>query len=376
MNYQIEIEEQRDLDDGFIEELQKVRDKTFTPELRELVDRISRHEKHEDEKSRSGSREADLLRDFHHLFYKSINLAAANRINPLIGRFPAIDEDNSGDSLVRRLNSSGLGESLILTFDFDKKCYVSTLGNMDGLDGEAIFIDTSERLYRKILESPYGFFLTAEEIVDDPYLKKRFFPSIEGEHTVLYFLSVKRLLASPAVDLGLDEYDFAKKIDLLPVLMIRFSHGPKGGERGIFRVVNNEFLNVARYENARFRSLKKRDSLADLLFGLEYCYRYYEQRSGSLVYCIYSPDFNRDISIHFFITRYLCEKLRRELPGGTLVSQVSKDRILLFSPGDCNDQITAILGEFRKIIDDYSLETWQFRKNADFYTFLRRYIIQ
>ncbi len=353
-------------------DINKVREKTFNKELSGLVSRIITNEstgktgtteketpmddvpKPEDDPGITGD---ILLKKFHELFYKAVNLAGQGGITTAFNPFDLYKESSS-DDLLNMIHNEMPGLSLpeysILTYNPSKKCYTSYTNHIDDLDENNIAIDTTEDLYRKITENPDGIFLSYQTIDSDIFLKKRFIPKNYKDSTLnYYFLYFNDLFKNYYTTLEPDnKQEFAD--NLLPILMVRLSDDADTlNSKNLSHKIKNKMAVylLLLLRKIQIETLKSQPRAYTGIFEfIETAYRKYDKHKDCLCMIIkYKYYVNLE---SFFILNYLHKKLKTELSGLASVSIIEKDKLILFTRKAHAKTLDKILNDFKKNYDN------------------------
>ncbi len=162
-----------------------LREKTFTPELRDLVKRATDNEpgsraggapvEEEDLDSISGE---DLIRRFYKLFYLAKNLEDNLEINSSFNPMELHDDVDTDLSFAiseyigRQLDRYGLSSYAILSFSIGDAAFVPAYSNL-ATGGENIAIGLSDRIYQEALASEDGIVITADDIHNNICIEKQ-----------------------------------------------------------------------------------------------------------------------------------------------------------------------------------------------------------
>ena len=170
-----------------------LRERTFNKELSDLVSKIRVNESREESIEKSSPKAAkeitddQLLRLYHRLYYKAINLDKLDKVNSDLNPFELYKESSSDEiiNLIRtEMSKIELQDFSILTFNIEKNCYAAYANFIPNLHDSNIIIDSLENLYSNILSNNNGFVIDSLTIERNSFLKKRF-----GAENSIYFIS-------------------------------------------------------------------------------------------------------------------------------------------------------------------------------------------
>lgn len=134
-------------------EIEKIRNKTFTSELKDLVNDVSGISSEDD---LSGIDKHELLENFHNLFYRSVNLPFSDNCvasNNFI-------EDNSFNDLISELKSEfNIDNFATMEYDLTSRVYKITNSNFETKLNNSFVFSPNETIYDTILgsENPIHF---------------------------------------------------------------------------------------------------------------------------------------------------------------------------------------------------------------------------
>lgn len=194
------------------EQLDSLRKKTFTAELRSLYDKVTSVKQETPAASLPAAEEKvfndglspfsvptealDLpidavVRNLHDLFYKTVNLEHADSVTVGFNPFSIHNQDlyhYSIDLLKRECLKLGISQFALLCFDPRKKAYAPAVMQIHSVDPHNLIISPEEQVYSDILHSRKGIMLDEAAFESYPYMKKRFskhFPMEGAAYAVL-----------------------------------------------------------------------------------------------------------------------------------------------------------------------------------------------
>lgn len=180
--------EEGEIDSYTQEQIDAIRKKTFTNELRGLFDKVTMTP----EEKKAGAKpekmeltdviDLDLPRDavirsLHDLFYKTVNLEKADSISVGFNPFSIVNQDlfhYSVDLLKRECAKIGITQYAVLCFDPMKKSYFPTVAEITSIDKNNLVISPEELLYSDIFRAANGVIVDEKAMSRYRYLEKRF----------------------------------------------------------------------------------------------------------------------------------------------------------------------------------------------------------
>lgn len=328
-----------------------LRDKTFTPELKGLVEQITTHER---EKTEEIS-EDNLLERFHRLFYRAINLPGLNKMNTLFNPYDL--QGDAGEADIRKsidtaLAALNIHEYLLLTYNFQKRCYLPYISNPRDITEVNIAIDASERLYKEIAESRRGIILGPERINNDQFLKKRFSPHDGGDVRDYYFiLSIGRLFSGMFLETPVSAKNLAESCYPFPLLLLTLSGDNRFIESdGLYQEILNRLTVPLFLAVSSAWSPGSNDSplgFYDYYYLFDYLVSSYALRDDGIIFSVQCNRWCRKENL--FLERYLLSKLVSELPGKPMAVQIEKDLFYLFTKRSLSESFLSIFNEINDL---------------------------
>ncbi|MCX8123528.1 MAG: hypothetical protein N3F66_05115 [Spirochaetes bacterium] len=150
------------------DEIQKIRERTFNPEFKELIAKVI------NKPDVTIDNPNMLLYSLHELYYTFLSRSfndSASFINPEINyenRLQFIGEELSG-----KLKSLGFVESVIFLYDFKQNYFGILTNSFSENIFRDFFITLSDDIYKKILHEPDGVVIDFNSIKNDELYKKR-----------------------------------------------------------------------------------------------------------------------------------------------------------------------------------------------------------
>ena len=170
-----------------------LREKTFNPELKDLVSKITSHSKSDIENASLNSQKDKLLVQFHKLFYTTYALSESINIPEITNLFYTQDANIGAHSellsnlLKRYFNFLGCKGYSILVGDYKKKSYSMSDTYYDKIPSQKIFIGLYDEILAKINSSDIGYITESEDLnrfaIQDEFM----------QNSIIYFIRINFL---------------------------------------------------------------------------------------------------------------------------------------------------------------------------------------
>ena len=199
------------------QQLNFLRDRTFNPELRKLVDRIRVNEPSSGQTEIAADANIDEVTDeelhlyLYRLFYKARNVHDNLEMNISFDPFKEIDNSSTADikgsiarhftGMMRHLSFSPFA---LLSYDMTAKGYIPKIHDLEGFDLDNIVISLNDGLFQKILTARDGILIDPIAIREDTYLGKIFSMPDDGESRSLYFIMLNNIVDEMVKELSDD----------------------------------------------------------------------------------------------------------------------------------------------------------------------------
>lgn len=355
------------------------RGRTFSPELRELAERVISH----GNPGKDGIRELDSLSEddliglYHGLFYRAIHLPSLKDsdtdFNPFIP-MKELGEDRILGALYERMNGISYPAFVLLSYHLEKRCFIPSANYIGELDPSNLYIDINDEIYGTIVKNPSGILLSPEEIKNDHFLRKRFV-SKSGGFTDVYYINSLRNIYRPL----LEEFSRGRggqaahhDTQFSPLLIIKTGRGgelPKPGQitAELSSALSIVFLLYTHYDRNRVPQALF-EGLKHVFQQLEYFYDIYTRYENGRCYVVIARDYFSLESRYVLSYFDLC--LRSGLSGRSMITQVQKDRIIVFTCGDDIPVADRLLGGWSAAYDNFMTFTYENRERKPFLQFL------
>ncbi len=152
----------------FRDEIQKIREKTFNTEFKELVAKVIYKPQDSIDNPES------LLYNLHKLYYTVLSRSFNDSITFVN---PEIIYENTlqfvGEELNKKLKSSGFFEALIFQYDFKQNYFGILINSFNDNMFRDFFINLSDDLYKNIISQPDGVIIDIASLKNDKLYEKR-----------------------------------------------------------------------------------------------------------------------------------------------------------------------------------------------------------
>lgn len=335
------------------EQLDSLRKKTFTDELRSLYDKVTSVKEEPsaapvkapaetvfDDGLSSYSVPAETLdlpmdavvRNLHDLFYKTVNLESADSVTVGFNPFSIHNQDlyhYSIDLLKRECLKLGVSQFALLCFDPRKKAYAPVVMQVHSIDPHNLIISPEEPVYSDILHSRKGIMIDEAAFESYPYMKKRF-----SKHFPLEGAAYAVLVQNIAADLWADKesavFDELYPGNLYPIFVALVRRDLFTAEQlyqslrtsiaFVLYIINNTEAN---------RPVPQEDRTPAFLYSLIDTYgRMYSRLEGTkCFFIVYHAPFE---NMGYIAMTYIHSKISSLLGANSTVLHFEKNKIILF----------------------------------------------
>ena len=331
-----------------------IRQRTFNKELRELLAKIRSNESQRNDKAINMDEisEEELIKRFHILFYRSVNLIGLSDINSNLNPYLLPNyffKDNLEQNILYEMQNLSLPEYAILSYNLEKKCYIPVYCYIDDIIEDNIAIDICEELYTQILDSKYGIILNYQSINNNIFLKKRFSSNCQNDSQyLLYFVSFKNIFSNLLSEMNLIGIENIRNIHLSQILMIRIKDGM--GENiveSIYnKIIDKLIIHFLLLEKRVFGQILKVDyeNIYSLFNILEFFIRIFSKFYDGVGYIIKCKNYFKKENL--FIFQYLLLKFKNTLSAKSIISQLANDKFLILTKESEGEIVEQIVKEF------------------------------
>ncbi|TFH42836.1 MAG: hypothetical protein E4G96_02595 [Chrysiogenales bacterium] len=334
-----------------------IRDKTFTTELRRLVERVR-----ENEPDLSGpvhgpagtgeSLELDLYR----LYYRAKNLKDNPGVNISINPFDLKEEaalSGMNAAIVAHMAGQMAALSLpafsLLHFDIDRKAYISGYHTLEGYDTLNIVIGMHDNIFSDLILNQRGIVLDPESIRDDPFLAKRFLPIDGTGPRPLYFTMLSSLSECVAAELSGEDKGAVEQFLPSSIIMAELPdnllpHDTAGIHSALRRKISLHAFLLD--ESSSLFTLSKVCSDITPTYGmLDYLFTVFLIRREYVGLSIVST--GGENTGTGYLMKYLISKMNRGLSADSAIIHLLKNRMVIITP-------VASVGSIQEHIDEYN----------------------
>ena len=344
--------------------LDRVREKTFNKELGDLVEKIRSHELIEEQEEEedvpdiavSEIREDDLLRKYHDLFYRAVNLLGVNNTNAGFNQFD-LSMNSIRDELEIYINDEMRNLSFpyysILRYSLEKKCYITYINHIKGLNEANIIINPNEELWKNIYENKKGIIIGSRAVNNNVYLRKRFLPADTGISKLsYYFVSLRNLTIDFYSGMERPSGRELPYRSLFPVLIIRLDNEETSPEY-VFNKIRDSlsvhFIFLARKLIIQTHNTRSGTN-QDLYNTMEHNFKLFQTDSEGLCFIIKcSSNLTKET---LFVLKYLHIKLKESLSKRTIISRIEKHKFVILITKPELKALNRVVDDFNKFYNN------------------------
>jgi len=377
---QIKIEDSDDMQDGSseipVEMINVLRKRTFNPELRKLVNQISTHDEPE---STGEDKESDitafnskkeLILSLHKLFYmvKFADDSAFYKNSPDFFDKIYNDNDIDFDSFFLDLTDKQLTESFscnyaLLTYDFNRKCYIVKRNKIPDLNIENIVIGLQDKLYKDLRKNQKGIVLNPAEIENDPFLKKKF-QSDSGNNVAnsLYFIFTGNLTQELHARISTESHEDNQTIYPLPILLMSLENDKYETVQLFSRLTQMLAIPLYLLENPEARGYETsyNTDFSQIISLLDSFMQMSKNYNGTCFIVKLTSFSNQNI----LLMKYLYTKICNLLTDDSFVIRMSIDRILIVVRDREVGLIRNVINEYGSLLEEsLSLNVFPSKEN-------------
>lgn len=353
--------------DTFEEETRKqlnlLREKTFTPELKRLVDRVRENEPiGADEPLEDAAApldEEELQVRLARLYYQASNILDRRGINISFNPFDlkeTLAAPNIRSSLVEYIIAQMAHLSLpsfaLLSYGIENKGFVPIEHNLTLYRADNIIVSLHDNLFKRILAAADGLILGAAELAEDPYLAKIFSPKEGSTARPVYFIQLSALVSEVTRELlvssTLDVSPFLPSSMLMIEMPARSEYaGADAITAAVRRKLSipffllNDSLSLV-FSSERYDDLDYTYRVLDYLFTIFLIQR---DRAGLSISSAAAENPNMS-----FLIKYIISKLSHDLYADSAIVHILKNRLLILTRDDCITPIKEIIKGYNDLI--------------------------
>lgn len=347
-------------------QLNLLRERTFNPELRQLVDRVRDNEPapgtFDDEPERIDAVSEDELRlRLYRLYYRARILHDNREMNVAFNPFEAMDSsspvsihDSLSVYIMDRMMQMSLSPFALLSYSIIEKGYIPSVHNLERYQVENIVIGLRDRLFRNILESDEGVIIEADELRDDPFMEK-IFSLHEGEDLrALYFVMLSCLSSGIAREFQDQNSDTITPFLPSAILMIELPLQTEPHNRGsIFSMLRKRLA-------LPFFLLNDHQSLVFMTEGYEDMdYSYHVMDYLFTVFLLTRDSIGISIKLkskyetsRTFLMKYILSQLSYKLHADSVLLHMIKGHLIILTREGFVDLIKSLIDEYNRLFND------------------------
>jgi len=348
-------------------QLNILRERTFNPELRQLVDRIRINEPSSGQAEYSAITNVDELSyeelnlQLYRLYYKARNIQDNLDMNISFDPFKEIDNFPAADirssiaaqftGMMRHLSFTPFA---LFSYDMTVKGYIPKIHNLEGFDVDNIIISLKDGLFQKLLSARDGIMIDSGMLRDDFYMEKIFSLPDDGEGRSLYFILINNIIEEVVTELS--DNDVSNAPSFLPsaLLMIVFMEGGVIPEPVEIARIARERLSMPLYvlndKRSYVFSLERFDDLSYTFDILEFFFTLFllkKDRVGISLHVQKTPGTNMQ-----YMMKYIISKLNNKLCSDSVIINVLKDSLIILTEKPYVKTISGIFEEFNALFND------------------------
>lgn len=323
------------VESAFDEELQKIREKTFNSELKSLVHKVTGHSP-DDIGSIDSPRQ--MLKRLHALYYKAVNMMETGHRSdfPAERILEAIDHyEDPLELLQDTLRQLRLEQFAILSYNITNQCFKPVSTTRKSFATENLLIDVSEKLYQDIRKNRHGIIIDHKEIMNNPFLKKRFMDDDDQHERNIYFLSLGNIIdlfyrdAEQLYDTKIFKNRFTS------ILMLRIPVDYSFTTEELYNLLSENLIyelvlvELEFEKNHPSRMFMLERPLENLYRIYEYFFLLSRYQDYGKIYLMHSlVTFTEEM---VYLWHYITFKLQCQLSPASMILRHEKDIILLFA---------------------------------------------
>ena len=355
---------QLDLHDAKIvpQEINLLRQKTFTKELSSLVNRIYSNEADESESvkeiaSLDITEKNNLLMEFEKLIYslkhKEEISKTESRYNPFNLNIDVYDDiDDIDDYLQKGIEQCGFDEFGIFKYILTESSFKFDRGILDDFLKTNCFFGLKDDLFKKGIPE-HGVIIEADSIEKDPFLKKKFSSNSESEENNNSFYLNRVLYCCDKVFIKENNSNLSTiERYTSPLIMIKLPEGFNMDTKEIHKI-------IVKHMSIPLAVYMGKNRLIPVIndYSYEDCFHLIElfqkiSHTSELTWCILSGKEMSSME-SFFMLKYFLSKIKLNAGINSLVMRVALNQIVLALPTKNVEKIKKIIDEFNKRSSNY-----------------------
>ncbi len=355
--------------DSFEEDTRKqlnlLRERTFNPELKTLVDRVRVNEPPVDGPVADPGRAVSMTDDtfeleLYRLYYKARGLRDNGEINIAFNPFEMNREAadvsiqySLATYIVERMRDLAFSPFALLSYNVSLKAFAPTIHTLDAYSVENISVSLRDGLFREILSHPEGIIINDERIHFDPFLAKIFAHKTGEAPRPVYFNMLSGITAGIMKDLPLE--GTASVSPFLPsaILMIELSDADSPADPAVITGIIRQKLALPYFILNDCQSLvfsaKSHEDLEYVYDVLDYLFTVFllrKDRSGLIIKSVIRENSNLP-----FLIKYIISKLSSTLYSDSAIVHIIQDTLIILTRNDIAGPIKEKITEYSRLFE-------------------------
>ncbi len=343
-----------------------IRNKTFNPELRRLVERVRDNEPGEAHLSqdpvtgqRPGAEELEM--ELYRLYYRARTLRDNLNVNISFNPFDLQSNLASMDMpeamfahMAEEMKALSYPSFAILRYDIERKGFVAARHVLERHDAGNIIISLRDGIFLEMLGAGEGIIVDENAIRNDSFLAKRFMPVDGSEARPLYFTALSTL--GDLVGRELDTGETAFPLPFLPSSILMAELPPGEGRRDPADIHEALRRKIALHafllcdDDSRSRSHFTCDDVESTYTVLDYLFSVFFLRKDCV--CISVVSRGRDRPGTGYLVKYIIAKTKRMLSSDSTIIHLLKNRLIFIVPASSRDGMRELVAEFNRLFQD------------------------
>lgn len=350
----------------FEQKIEKIREKTFNTELRNLVEKITANKTEKKDKKIIQEKPVvneSFIAKMHKLFYKAINIDNYQKINANFNPFSIKTEINKKvllKSIQKQLDKLGINEFAYLFYNNNRKSFFPVENTFETIAKDNLVLSLSENVFKRIHSSKDGFLLERTYLSGN-LIQQRRTGLISSRTGNLFCISLHHLSASLWKNLvNLENGNVNEKL-FSPILILSYDTKGKVSKKLFFRKIQKK-LSILYYMYFTLHENKMKVNK-----------QYIEKPVQTINNFIHLYESNREISPlifknrsdydneTFILMKHIYNKMKNLISQKSAIQYLERNKILLFLHCEDEPYIRKYLNEINKIYIN-KFEIHQIRK--------------
>lgn len=345
------------------QQLNILREKTFTPELRRLVERVRDNEPADDdeyiEEADASLNDEELQVRLGRLYYQASNILDDRGINISFNPFDlkeTLAAPNIRSALVEHIITQMAGLSLpsfaLLSYSMDKKGFVPAEHNLSLYLADNIIVSLRDTFFKRILASSDGIIFDPSELGQDPCLSKIFSPKDGTAVRPIYFIQLSALVSAVTGELLISSRMHLSPFLPSSMLMIELPARSEYRDAGAITAAIRQKLSIPYFllndnlslifSSGTYDDLSYTYRVLDYLFTIFLLQR---DRAGLSIQSKTAENSNMS-----FLIKYIISKLSHDLYSDSAIVHILRNRLLILTRDDSMVAIKEIINGYNDLI--------------------------